>query len=477
VQVDVLPAGNNAKADQTNIIAVNALHTRNSADDAGSFSCSNELFNQTNSLIKWAINSNMQSVFTDCPHRERLGWQEQLHLMGTALQYNYDIHSLAKKITADIRAEQNANGLVPSTIPEYTEMHFADGYFRDSPEWGSNAILFPWYLYQWYGDKEELKTNYTTMQRYMDHLRRKDSSYLLMYGLSDWYDLGPNRPGFSQLTPMGLTATAYYYHDLVVINKIATLLGKKKDALYYEAWADTVKQAFNNMYFHPETKQYGSGSQTSNAMAVSFGLVNEKDKAAVIENIVKDIQQRNYALTSGDIGFHHLLKVLNDAGHSDVICKMNNRNDVPGYGYQIAKGATALTESWLAASIVSNNHFMLGHLMEWFYAGLAGVQQTESSIAYKQVMIKPEVVGDVTNAKANFQSPYGLIKSEWTKSATAFNLQVEIPANSTAVVYIPAKQDEVIILNNKRINIRYENGKAVVKTGSGSYHFVVRVIN
>ncbi len=473
VQVDVLPAGNNATADQTKIISVNALHTRNSADDAGSFSCSNELFNQTNSLIKWAINSNMQSVFTDCPHRERLGWQEQLHLMGTALQYNYDIHALAKKITADIRAEQNTNGLVPSTIPEYTEMHFADGYFRDSPEWGSNAILFPWYLYQWYGDKEELKTNYTTMQRYMDHLRSKDSSYLLMYGLSDWYDLGPNRPSFSQLTPMGLTATAYYYHDLVVMNKIATLLGKKKDALYYEAWADSVKQAFNNMYFHPDTKQYGSGSQTSNAMAVSFGLVNEKDKAAVVENIVKDIQQRNYALTSGDIGFHHLLKVLNDAGRSDVIYKMNNRNDVPGYGYQIAKGATALTESWLAAPIVSNNHFMLGHLMEWFYTGLAGIQQTENSIAYKEVMIMPEVVGDVTHAKASFQSPYGLIKSEWAKSATAFNLQLQIPANSTAVVYVPATQGQTVLMNGKKATVVYEDGRAVVKIGSGKYEFSV----
>ncbi|NCU04326.1 MAG: family 78 glycoside hydrolase catalytic domain, partial [Chitinophagaceae bacterium] len=138
VQVDVLPK--DAKQ-SPKIIAVTALHTRNSAADAGTFSCSNELFNQTNSLIKWAINSNMQSVFTDCPHRERLGWQEQLHLMGDALQFNYNIHTLAKKITADIRVEQNANGLVPSTIPEYTEMHFADGYFRDSPEWGSNAIL------------------------------------------------------------------------------------------------------------------------------------------------------------------------------------------------------------------------------------------------------------------------------------------------------------------------------------------------
>ncbi len=473
LQVDVLTVGDNANADQTKIIALNALHTRNSADDAGSFSCSNELFNQTNSLIKWAINSNMQSVFTDCPHRERLGWQEQLHLMGTALQYNYDIHALAKKITADIRAEQNANGLVPSTIPEYTEMHFADGYFRDSPEWGSNAILFPWYLYQWYGDKEELKTNYTTMQRYMDHLRSKDSSYLLMYGLSDWYDLGPNRPGFCQLTPMGLTATAYYYHDLVVMKKIATLLGKKKDGFYYEAWADSVKQAFNKMYFHPDTKQYGSGSQTSNAMAVSFGLVNEEDKAAVIGNMVKDIQQRNYALTSGDIGFHHLLKVLNDAGRSDVIYKMNNRNDVPGYGYQIANGATALTESWLAAPIVSNNHFMLGHLMEWFYAGLAGIQQTENSIAYKEVMIKPEVVGDVTNAKASFQSPYGLIKSEWTVSSTAFELNVQIPVNSTVILSVPAKLGDVVTMNGKKVNLENKHGRAIIKTGSGIYRIVV----
>ena len=152
---------------------------------------------------------------------------------------------------------------------------------------------------------------------------------------------------------------------------------------------------------------------------------------------------------------------------------MNNRNDVPGYGYQIAKGATALTESWLAAPIVSNNHFMLGHLMEWFYAGLAGIQQTESSIAYTEIMIKPELVGDVTNAKASFQSPYGLIKSEWTNSATAFNLQLQIPANSTAVVYMPAKKGQTVLMNGKKAVVVYADGRAVVKIGSGNYVFNV----
>lgn len=433
-QVDILPAANSAT---TKVINIKALHTRSSASAAGSFECSNDLFNQTFRLIKWAINSNMQSVFTDCPHRERLGWQEQLHLMGNALQYNYDIHALSKKIMTDIRAEQNANGLVPSTIPEYTEMHFANGYFRDSPEWGSNVILMPWHLYQWYGDKDALKQNYPAMQKYIQYLRSKDSSYLLMYGLSDWYDLGPDRPGFCQLTPMGLTATAYYYYDLRTMNKIATLLGKKKDAMDYETWGDTVKMAFNKLYFNPQTQQYGTGSQTSNAMAVSFDLVDEKDKEAVIKNIVKDIEQRSYALTSGDIGFHHLLNVLSESGHSDVIFKMNNRSDVPGYGYQLAKGATALTESWLASPMVSNNHFMLGHLMEWFYATVGGIRQSTGSMGYKEIEIRPGPVGNITFAKTVYHSSYGEVISDWKIKDDQFVLQVTVPANAKAIVYLP----------------------------------------
>ncbi|MBS1654981.1 MAG: family 78 glycoside hydrolase catalytic domain, partial [Bacteroidetes bacterium] len=391
VQVDLLPAVANKMG--TKILSVKALHTRNSAETVGAFECSNELFNKTFSLIKWAINSNMQSLFTDCPHRERLGWLEQLHLMGNAVQYNYDIHTLANKIAADIRTEQNDNGLIPSTIPEYTQMDFANGWFRDSPEWGSTAIIFPWYLYQWYGDKEELAKDYSTMQRYLDYLHSRDSSYLLMYGLSDWYDLGPERPGFCQLTPMGLTATAYYYYDLTIMQQIAKMFNWKSDVIRYSLWADSVKKAFNKKYYHPDTKQYGTGSQTSNAIALYMGLANEKGKQAIIENIIRDIKEHNYSLTSGDIGFQYLLKVLEDAGRDDIIYTMNNRSDVPGYGYQLAQGATALTESWQGLPSVSNNHFMLGHLMEWFYEGLAGIRSGKDAVAYKKIIIEPEPVG------------------------------------------------------------------------------------
>ncbi|MCC6759602.1 MAG: family 78 glycoside hydrolase catalytic domain [Chitinophagaceae bacterium] len=471
VQVELLPASSSNHTAQ--LLQVQALHTRNSAAAVGAFQNSDTLFNLTNHLIQWAINSNMQSVFTDCPHRERLGWQEQLHLMGNALQYNYDIHALGKKITADIRAEQNANGLVPSTIPEYTEMHFANGYFRDSPEWGSNAILMPWNLYQWYGDKQELLTNYATMQRYMQYLHSKDSSHLLMYGLSDWYDLGPERPGFCQLTPMGLTATAYYYHNLRVMQQTATLLGKSADALHYSKWADSVSVAFNRQYFNDTTNQYGTGSQTSNAVALSMGMVAEKNIAAVLANLIQSIEQNDYRLTAGDIGFHHLLKVLSEAGRSDVIFRMNNRSDVPGYGYQLAKGATALTESWQGSPIVSNNHFMLGHLMEWFYASLAGIQASPGAVAFKQLRIQPQVVGDVTEAAARFRSPYGWVSSSWKKTGTQFALQVHIPVNSTATVYLPAGSHSLIYMNQQPVKANVQNGFAQMAIGSGEYIFTV----
>jgi alpha-L-rhamnosidase len=456
------------------LIEVKGLHTRNAAATIGSFTSSNQLFNKTFNLIDWSIKSNSQSLFTDCPHRERLGWLEQLHLMGNSIQYNYDIQTLSTKILNDIKVQQEPNGLVPSTVPEYTEMHFANGYFRDSPEWGSTAIIHPWQLYQWYGNKQVLTDNYETMKRYAAYLKTKDSSDLLMYGLSDWYDLGPNRPGFCQLTPMGLTATAYYYYDLTILEKVAKLLNKEREAVEYAASAKIVKAAFNKHFFNNTTKQYGSGSQTSNAIAVYMDLVDTENKSAVLENLVKDIRSHNNSITAGDIGFRYLLKVLNDAGRSDVIYDMNNRSDVPGYGYQIAEGATALTESWQALSTVSNNHLMLGHLMEWFYEGLAGIGQLSSSIAYKNISIKPEVVGNVTHAKASYQSPYGLIVSDWKKDTNTFELNVTIPANSTATIYLPATKTSVVIKDGKAIATVFKVGRAIVKIGSGNYQFVVK---
>ena len=462
---------------KTVILNVRAYHVRNAAEQVGEFNTSNDLFNKTFKLIDWSIKSNMMSVFTDCPHREKLGWLEQLHLMGNSVGYNYAAAPLFKKALEDMKNSQLPNGLIPEIAPEYVKFEWGGDMFRDSPEWGSSGILLPWYLYQWYGDKQAMVDYYPMMQAYIKYLTNKANNHILSQGLGDWYDLGPKPPGVSQLTPMGVTGTAIYYYDLKILEKMATLLGKKADALSYSKLAVEVRRSFNEKFFDSATKQYATGSQAANAMAVYMGLVEDSDRNSVIDNLVKDIRDRKNSLTAGDIGYRYVLRVLEDTGKSDVIFDMNSRSDVPGYGMQIAKGATALTESWAALPTVSNNHFMLGHLMEWFYSGVGGIRQAENSIAFNHIRIEPEVVGDLTSANVSYDSPYGKISSSWRKSDNNFTLEVNIPVNTKADIYFPALPDTVIAeeYNSTFSDAGVEKGKTKVSIGSGYYKFNLKL--
>ncbi|WP_121356192.1 family 78 glycoside hydrolase catalytic domain [Flavisolibacter nicotianae] len=462
------------------IVAVKSLHTRNAARTVGSFSSSSPLFNQTKDLIDWAVRSNMQSILTDCPHREKLGWLEQLHLMGNSIHYNYDMERLFQKVLADMRTAQSDSGSLPEYAPEYVKMSFMDGIFLESPEWGSASIILPWYLYQWYGNREVLEENFSVMQRYFAYLGNRAKDNILSHGLSDWYDLGPERQGLAQLTPMGLTATATYFYDAKILSKVAALLGKTNDATTYRALAEKIKLAFNKKFFDAKAVQYGTGSQTANAMALYIGLVPEQYKSRILDNLVKDIRSRNNSITSGDIGFRYLLQALQNEGRSDVIYDINCRSDVPGYGYQLAKGATALTESWVASPVVSNNHLMLGHLMEWFYSGLGGIGQAAGSVGYKSIEINPQPVGDLRFVSTSYECPYGLIRSGWKKAQNGFTLDVQIPVNTTATILLPATAASKIREGDRELKGRkdvrflgFANGKAKIKVGSGRYQFTV----
>nr|MDA3852907.1 family 78 glycoside hydrolase catalytic domain [Bacteroidales bacterium] len=201
---------------KTEIIKLKMLHTRNSSPTVGTFECSDTLFNQIYKLINWGIKSNMASVTTDCPHREKLGWLEQTYLIGPSMHYNFDISALYNKIVNDMIDSQLDNGLVPNIAPEYVP--FGDG-FRDSPEWGSASVIIPWQLYKWYNNFEVLKRAYPMMTRYMAYLHSKSDKNILYHGLGDWYDLGPKHPGVAQLTPKAVTATSIYYYDLIILAK------------------------------------------------------------------------------------------------------------------------------------------------------------------------------------------------------------------------------------------------------------------
>lgn len=461
--------GRPVPVDKIKLESLISLHTQNGAPQVGTFSCSDTLFNRIFELIRWGIRNNMSNVATDCPHREKLGWLEETHLVGNSMQYNYDILRFYHKIAADIGDAQLTDGLVPDIAPEYVQ--FVDG-FRDSPEWGSAGVLIPWCLYQWYGDTSALRRNFSVMKKYVDYLSGKSTGHLLAYGLGDWFDLGPNRPGVSQLTPLGVTATAFYYYDAKVVSEAARVLGDPATAARYALLADSVREAFNGKYLDPATKVYATGSQTSYAMPLFFGIAPAQDKEKILQNLVDSIKAHDYALTAGEIGFPYLVQTLEENGYNDIIYKMNNRDDVPGYGYQIKKGATALTESWQALRNVSNDHMMLGHLMEWFYAGLAGIRQQPGSIGYKRILIAPEFVKEINWVKCSYGAVNGKIAVNWQRQPDgSVSLRVDIPCNTEAKIVLPVKK-VTVAEGDKQAKTVLENGRTAITVGSGTYHFV-----
>ena len=448
------------------------LHTCNSAEKKGEFDSSNELFNKIYTLIDWAIRSNTQSVITDCPHREKLGWLEQTYLMGASMFYNYDYYSIYRKAIRDMIVAQTPEGLVPDIAPEFVPFQ---GGFRDSPEWGSAAVILPWMVWQWYGDLSVVEEALPMMTKYVNYLATMADNRILSHGLGDWFDYGPNTPGEAQLTPKALTATAIWYYDIVLLSKMMELTNHKEDAAKMNFLASEVKAAFNTKFYIQQTKVYSTGSQTAMSMPLVVGLVEEENRKAVFNNLMDSITASGKALTAGDIGFHFLVKALEEGGGSQLLFDMNFRNDVPGYGFQLKKGATALTESWPALEEVSNNHLMLGHLMEWFYTGLGGIKQDENSVGFKNIIIRPEIVGDLKWVKSSFKSPYGIIRSEWKKVDKSLEMKISIPPNTTATIYLPTNKQDFVSENGKKvIPFKTVDGKYFFNVGSGNYVYNIR---
>lgn len=408
----------------------------------GGFTCSNELYNQIHGIITQAMLSNMKSILTDCPHREKLGWLEQSHLIGPAVMYNYDVHNLYEKIEQDMSEAQHTNGLVPDICPEYitefAQWHYG---FLDSPEWGSACIINPWYIYKKYGDKAIFTRYYDTMKKYMDYLTSKTHHNILNHGLGDWLDIGPFVP-HSQNTPVAVVATTIYYYDLGIMVQVAKMLGKEEDAKAYEGLMEEVKKEYNLLFFDDQGNRYGTGSQAAQALSLITGLVDEDREQKVLDVLVKDIELRGYATTAGDVGHPFVVAALTKYNRSDIMNEMMKITDKPGYGYQVKCGATTLTEEWDGPEPGrphgSQNHFMLGSGEEWFYAGLAGIQGMRHDIAFDEMIIQPFIADNVDEVNAWHMHPYGKVAVHWKKIGDGqVTIDVTLPANTTGTFVFP----------------------------------------
>ena len=481
--VEQLPAPGSGARPRVESVEQVVVHS--TAEPVGRFATSDPALNRIRDLVRAAQRSNMVSILTDCPHREKLGWLEQNHLNGPALRYEWNIDRLAAKNVRDMAEAQTPEGLIPNIAPEYTVFKNT---FRAAAEWGASFILVPWQQYLFSGDDSLLRDHYDAMKRYFAYLEERAGGGLLEEGLGDWYDVTTEKPGRANLTPPAVTATAQFYRDAEVLTKIATVLGHADDAERFRAKADAIRAVFNRELFKPHTPElYGSGSQTSLIMPLVFGLAAPGDRDAVLAALVRDIETRGH-FSTGAIGTRYLFRVLTDAGRPDLVYRTIKKDDVPGYGWQLKQGATALPESWTAWTGASQNHFFLGQIVEWFYRDLAGIAPDEAYPGFKHTIIRPQPVPGLEWVEAEHETAHGRVAVRWEQGSDGrFVLSVTVPTNTTATVYVPLRGEGVVsapaesgpdatgvVVERGVISLGRSAGRAIYRVESGRYRFVVR---
>ena len=458
----------------------------NSVETSGSFECSNPLLNQIHRNAYWTFMSSLQGIPQDAAERpERTGWLGDTGFVAEDYIYNFDTAAFWAKWLDDIKDAQRPDGDIPLISPPHPRRKY-----RVQPCWKSTYPLIAWYLYQYYGDERVLAEHYDGMKGLLELQNSRANKHIISGGLGDHME--PDRAmGISnkrpKRTPPSLTSTAYHYYECWIMAQAAKILGKSDEASGYRDQAQDIKMAFNEKFFDEKTNQYGSGSQTANALALHLGLVPEGKEEAVLNNLVDDIMIKNEGhLSTGIIGTNALEQVLGKYGRADVMYEIATKTTFPSWGYSISKGATTVWETF-EDDKHSLNMKMFGSSEKFFYKDLAGIGI--GAAGFKKIIIKPCVVGDLTYAKASFKTVGGAISSHWQRKNNSISLHVSIPVNSTAKIHVPkigmqnvtVKEGGKIIWekgayidNAAGITTGYENDDYVIfDTGSGLYSFKV----
>jgi len=451
---------------------------------AGEFECSNELINKIYSAIVWGVRGNYRSIPTDCPQRdERQGWLGDRSEESRGETYLFDNSNLYAKWLQDIADAQRPSGSVPDIAPTYWPI------YSDNVSWPSSGVIIPEMLREQFADTEIVAQHYGGAKKWMDLMSGfvKDG-IIARDNYGDWcvppedltliHSLDTNR-----ITNTTLIATSYFYYDCKLMEKYASMLGKTEDAQQFHALAEKLKTAFNEKFLDRERGQYSNGTQTSCVLPLAFGLVPDDMKAKIFAHLVEKIENDTHDhIGTGLIGGQCLMRVLTENGRADLAYTIAAQKDYPSWGYMIEHGATTIWELWNGntadPTMNSGNHVMLvGDLVIWFYENLAGMKSDPAQPGFKHIIMQPTPVGDLTFVKATHHSPYGLISSEWHRDGGGrpnfgkFDWQIEIPANTTATVFVPATNLGSVQADGVQ-PVRFEDGRAIFELGSGKYHFI-----
>jgi alpha-L-rhamnosidase len=443
----------------------------NSLPDQPAFrlTTSSELLNNMYKLGIWGQRGNFVSIPTDCPQRdERLGWMGDAGVFWRTGSYNFDIDAFSHKFMQDVVDAQTQGGAFTDVSPDLmgnTDTHPA------APGWGDAGVLVPYATWMQYGDRTVLERNWQAMEHWMDFILRTNPNYLRQKALGNNYGdwLAPD-----QHSPKDLVATAYWALMARQMGEMAKALGKAQDAEKYARLHEQIKEAYDRQYVHGDGEVEGN-TQTGYVVTLYAGLVPRGMEANLTDRLVKDIEAHENHLTTGFLGTPFLLFVLDENGRSDVAYRLLLNETYPSWGYMVKKGATTWWERWNGDTgdpgMNSYNHYAFGSVMAWVYRRVTGIDTDSAGAGFHHLVIHPHVESGLTNAHAEYESAYGLVTTEWTRGKDGLQLDVRIPANTTATVYLP---NGTITMDGKAVDARREEDQSIVPINAGSYRFIVR---
>jgi alpha-L-rhamnosidase len=458
----------------------------------GTFECSDPLINQLQHNIVWGQKGNFVDVPTDCPQRdERLGWTGDAQVFIRTAAFNMNVAGFFTKWTRDLEDAQYPDGAYPAVAPNPSVWSIGDG----GPAWADAGVICPWTIYQCYGDARLLAERYASMQRFIEFLFQTSrdgircyAEYTGWHGFGDWLALDGS-DGREGGTSKELIGTAFFAYNTHLLAKTAHVLGKHDDAFHYSALSEGVREAFIRRFVHEDGTIEGD-TQTSYVLALQFDLLPQELRPLAAAQLVRNIRERDTHLCTGFVGTPYINWVLSKTGYLDTAFALLKQTTWPSWLYSVTQGATTIWERWDGwthdkgfqdPGMNSFNHYAYGAIGDWMYAVIGGIDVDSDQPGYKHIIMHPQSGGGLTYATAELHSMYGKIRSAWTLENNVFDWLITVPANTKAMVYVPAKDVRYVTENGQPVEnangvtfLRMEDGFAVFAVMAGSYVFSSR---
>lgn len=442
----------------------------------GEFACSDARINQLQSNIQWGQRGNYISIPTDCPQRdERLGWMGDAEVFIRTASYNADVAAFFTKWLVDVDDGQSPAGAFSNVSPNTSKD--AGGV----PAWGDAGVICPWTIHEMYGDRRILERHLPAMIKWVDFLKLHSDGLIRDKDrgedFGDWLSINAD-------TPKDLIGTAFFAYSTHLLAKSCRVLGRTAEADKYDQLFADIKTAFNQRYVKPDGHIQGE-TQCAYAMALKFELLPADLRPKAAQYLTADIKAKGGHLSTGFVGVSYLLPVLTQAGEADTAYGLLQQDTFPSWLFSVKQGATTIWERWDGwtpekgfqdPGMNSFNHYSLGSCGEYLFGYIGGIRP--ASPGFKTILIDPVIRDGLTWAKTSFDSIQGKIATAWKMNGNRLTLEVEVPANTTATICIPARAIADVTEGGKSVEnaedvtfLRQEDGKAVFDVGSGTYKF------